>query len=301
MKRHSGTPACFAACFGLWVALACLAGAMVEAASPHSSGQPRDAGFPLSHAPAYVSDELLVRFKEGVSRPAMVSTHGLVGAQELRRFDIVRNLVHVRLPRGTHVKEAIERYRQDPTVLYAEPNYRIEALAVPNDPGFGDLWGLHNTGQIGGTPGADIDAPLAWDLTTGSSSAVVAVIDTGIDYTHQDLSANMFRNTADCNTNGLDDDGNGFIDDCFGIDAVNNDSDPMDDHGHGTHVAGTMGAIGNNTIGVVGINWDSRIMACKFLDFSGSGDTAVAIRCLDYVKTMKDRGVNIIATPKNRH
>jgi subtilisin family serine protease len=106
----------------------------------------------------------------------------------------------------------------------------------------------------------------------------------------------MFRNTADCNNNGIDDDGNGFVDDCFGIDTVNNDSDPMDDNNHGTHVAGIIGAVGNNSAGVVGINWNIKIMACKFINASGSGTIADAIDCLDYVKTMKDRGLNIIAT-----
>ena len=95
----------------------------------------------------------------------------------------------------------------------------------------------------------------------------------------------MFRNTADCNNNGIDDDGNGFVDDCFGIDTVNNDSDPMDDNNHGTHVAGIIGAVGNNSAGVVGINWNIKIMACKFVNASGSGTTADAIECLDYVKT----------------
>src|SRR5262249_27952043 len=109
-------------------------------------------------------------------------------------------------------------------------------------------------------------------------------------------SANMSRNTADCNNNGVDDDGNGFIDDCYGIDVANSDSDPMDDNDHGTHVGGTIGAVGNNNVGVVGVNWNVRLMSCKFFDASGQGTTEGAITCLDYVKTMKDRGVNIVAT-----
>ena len=106
---------------------------------------------------------------------------------------------------------------------------------------------------------------------------VVAVIDTGIDYTHPDLAANMFHNTADCDANGVDDDGNGFVDDCYGIDVYHNDSNPMDDNSHGTHVAGTIGAAGSNGIGVVGVNWNVRLMPCKFLDAEGSGTTAGAI------------------------
>lgn len=183
----------------------------------------------LVHAPQYAPDELLVRFKEAVSSAEMASAHAWVGASVLQSFGIVENLDLVRLPPGMDVKYAIELYRLHPQVLYAEPNWIVQALAVPNDPRFGELWGLHNTGQAGGTPDADIDGPEAWDITTGSSDVVVVVIDTGIDYTHQDLSANMFRNTADCNSNGVDDDGNGYIDDCYGIDTANNDSDPMDD------------------------------------------------------------------------
>jgi subtilisin family serine protease len=124
----------------------------------------------------------------------------------------------------------------------------------------------------------------------------VATLDTGIDYNHPDLSANVWRNTADCNKNGIDDDGNGYIDDCHGIDTANDDTDPMDDHNHGTHVAGTIGAVGDNGVGVVGVNWNVKIMACKFFDASGSATTEDAIECLDYVKTMKDRGVSIVAT-----
>ena len=149
----------------------------------------------------------------------------------------------VKLGRDVSVTEAIDLYKQDPDVLYAEPNYILHLTAkpnltaTPNDPSFGSLWGL-----------TKISAPSAWNITTGSNQVVVAVIDTGIDYTHPDLAANMFHNTADCNNDGVDDDGNGYIDDCFGInvnEAYPKNSPPMDDHYHGTHVSGTIGAVGN--------------------------------------------------------
>ncbi len=251
---------------------------------------------PAARTPPYVEGEILVRFREGVLPLDRWSVHAMARAARVKDFRIVEGLEVVKLPVGMRVKDAIELYLQHPDVLYAEPNYTLEAFKEPNDPRFVDLWGLHNTGQAGGTIDADIDAPEAWDITTGSSSVVVVVIDTGIDYNHQDLSANMFRNTSDCNSNGVDDDGNGFVDDCFGIDTVNSDSDPMDDNDHGTHVAGTIGAVGNNNVGVVGVNWNIQLMACKFLNAAGSGSTSGAISCLEYVKLMKDRGVNIIAT-----
>ncbi len=248
----------------------------------------------------FVSSELLVRFKTDITKTAISQLHATVGANVLKTFEIVPNLQLVRLPSGTNLTEAIKLYEKNPNVLYAEPNYirrtTQQAFLTPNDPQFSQLWALHNTGQTGGTPDADIDAPEAWDLSTGSSSVVVAVIDTGVDYNHPDLSVNMWRNTPDCDSDNIDDDGNSYKDDCYGIDTVNNDSNPMDDNAHGTHVAGTIGARGNNSAGVVGVNWNVQIMACKFLDRNGSGSDADAIECLQYVKMMKDRGVNIVAT-----
>jgi subtilisin family serine protease len=247
-------------------------------------------------APRHAPDTILVRFKAAAPPTERAQAHALAGASVHRSFTLVEGLQVVRVPRGMTVKEAIERYQRHPAVLYAEPNWIVDHQATPGDPRFADMWGLNNTGQSGGVPGADIDAVEAWNLTTGSSSVVVAVIDSGIDWNHPDLTANLFRNTPDCNSNGVDDDGNGQIDDCFGIDTANNDSNPIDDNNHGTHVAGTIGATGNNGVGVVGVNWTVRIMACKFLAAAGSGSVADAIDCLEYVKLMKDRGVDIVAT-----
>jgi subtilisin family serine protease len=168
-----------------------------------------------------------------------------------------------------------------PGVRYAEPDYVVSRQIIPNDTSFGTLWGLHNTGQSGGLADADIDAPEAWDTFTGSSSFVVADIDTGVDYNHPDLAANIYSNPNET-VNGLDDDGNGFVDDIRGWDFVNNDNNPIDDNNHGTHVAGTIGAVGNNGIGVAGVNWNVKIMPLKFLNASGSGSTSVAISCLNY-------------------
>jgi len=246
----------------------------------------------------YAEDHVIVKFKKDSSSAAIASANAKVQAIKVKKFNIVKNLHLIKLSPGVSLKKALESYRKDPNVLYAEPDYIVHALGIPNDPYFGSLWGLHNTGQNGGTPGADIQAVDAWDITKGSKDVVVAVIDTGVDYNHPDLATNMWRNAIDCNKNGVDDDANGYIDDCYGINnAIYGDpSDPMDDGGHGTHVAGIIGAVGNNNLGVVGVNWGVSIMACKFLGGNGTGYISGAIGCFEYVTVMKDRGVNVVAT-----
>jgi subtilisin family serine protease len=192
------------------------------------------------------------------------------------------------LVRADAADAAVRSYLQGVRgVAYTEPNRIIRQDALPNDPRYGELYGLDNTGQTGGTPGADIDAPAAWRYTTGSSSVVVAVIDSGIDYTHQDLVGNIWTNTGETPGNGLDDDENGFVDDVHGYDFVNNDGDPMDDDGHGTHVAGTIGAVGDNGIGVVGVAWQVSLMGLKFLNAYGTGEMANAIAAVNYATMMK--------------
>ena len=251
---------------------------------------------PTPQSQRYVPDEIIVKFRPEVDESQKDLARFRVFGTRKKAFKVLRNAEVVKLGRGITVEEATQIFRNNPDVLYAEPNYIVHTTAVPNDTRFGELWGLNNIGQSGGTPGADIDATSAWNIATGDSNVIVAIIDSGIDYNHPDLSPNMFRNTPDCNNNGIDDDANGYIDDCYGIDTQNNDSNPIDDNNHGSHVAGTIGAAGNNGIGVVGINWNVKIMACKFVNASGSGTTEAAIDCLEYVRIMKDRGLNIVAT-----
>jgi subtilisin family serine protease len=198
---------------------------------------------------------------------------------------------------GAGVQDVLGWAARTPGVAYVEPDFVIASSRVPNDPSFTQLWGLNNTGQSGGVVDSDIDAPEAWDVTTGSRSVVVAVIDTGIDYTHPDLAANAWRNPGEVAGDRIDNDGNGFVDDVYGWDFANNDANPMDDEGHGTHVAGTIGAVGDNGSGVIGVNWQVSIMGLKFLGADGSGTTSAAIAAVNYATRMRrDFGINVVAT-----
>ncbi|GAI56940.1 unnamed protein product, partial [marine sediment metagenome] len=229
--------------------------------------------------PPYKLNQLIVRFAAKADGKHLSLTErnnqvisSLSGGAVKRSFRIVPGLSVVKLPAGMTVGEALQRLNRAEGVLYAEPDYKVRAFSnFPNDPNFDKLWGMHNTGQTGGTADADIDAPEAWDISTGSSEIIVAVIDTGVDYDHNDLSANMWVNGGEIPDNDIDDDDNGYVDDVYGYDFYNNDEDPMDDHYHGTHCAGTIGAVGNNGEGVLGVCWDVRIMALKFLDAAGYG------------------------------
>ncbi|UFH59612.1 S8 family serine peptidase [Sulfurovum mangrovi] len=189
--------------------------------------------------------------------------------------------------------ELVETIKNIPGVESVTEDQVVHAYEVgdPDDPKFGDLWGLENDNE----PITDINATSAWEFSTGSHDIVIGILDTGVDYTHSDLSANIWTNPNEIADNNLDDDGNGYIDDIHGIDTVNNDSDPMDDNMHGTHVAGTIGAVGDNGIGIVGVNWNVKMIPCKFLDASGSGYTSAAVECINYFNALKQQGVNIVA------
>ncbi|MEX0711849.1 MAG: S8 family peptidase [Pirellulales bacterium] len=233
---------------------------------------------------------ILVRFRD---EPACLATEcqppdaaPLPAGGLERTLPVVPGLHKFGLPPGTSLEETLAAYRANPAVLYAEPDYRVQLAGFPNDPQFGALWGLHNQGQTGGTDDADIDAPLAWDVTTGTVDTIVAVIDTGVDYLHEDLAANMWVNPGEIAGDGIDNDGNGYVDDVYGYDFVNRDGDPLDDHNHGTHVAGTIAAVGDNGIGVTGVSWNSRVMALKFLDATGSGTLSGAIEAIEYAVAM---------------
>lgn len=212
------------------------------------------------------------------------------------------NVYILEVEKGVNILKAVDEYAQDPNVEYAEPDYIVRSTATPNDPLFSSLWGLHNTLRD-----ADIDAPDAWDIETGSTNIIVAVVDTGVDYTHEDLAANIWHNPDEISGNGIDDDGNGYIDDDIGWDFSTcekfnsyfeciilkpEDNDPYDDHGHGTHCSGTIGAVGNNGTGVAGVNWHIKIMPLKFLNPDGYGSYSDAVSAILYGIEM---GVHIMS------
>ncbi|HSQ56828.1 MAG TPA: S8 family serine peptidase [Gemmata sp.] len=184
-------------------------------------------------------------------------------------------IYRVLLGSTTTAAAAASYYSALPGVASAAPDVQIQAEGTPDDPAFGFQYDM-----------AKISAPAAWDTGTGSRNFVVGVIDTGIDYTHPDLAANIWTNPNEIAGNGIDDDGNGFVDDIHGWDFANDDNDPYDDNGHGTHVSGTIGAIGDNGIGVAGVNWSVQLMALKFLDANGRGWISNAVAALNYAVTM---------------
>ncbi|MBP6003811.1 MAG: S8 family serine peptidase [Pyrinomonadaceae bacterium] len=238
-------------------------------------------------ADSYVSGEVLVKFENGPFSEVARAAHRAVGGSVVESLGDT-GWQRVKLTSSTDVEAAIKEYGSLAGVVGVQPNFYYKLLVTPNDPQF------TNAGMYGLTK---ISAPTAWDLTTGSSAVVVADIDTGLRYTHDDIAGNAWVNTAETAGNGIDDDGNGFIDDVFGADFFFNDGNPLDEHGHGTHTAGTIGAVGNNLIGVTGVNWSVKIMTIKIYDSTPTDTTsAMLINAYNYVRMMKLRGVNIRVT-----
>ena len=242
----------------------------------------------------YDDSNIIVRFRSdhGCDGDCVASTNPSLSALTRAVGSLgSRTGIHkINLRDNVSVESALAAYRANPNVLYAEPDYRVRIAGIPDDPLFSDQWDFHNVGQAGGIADSDIDGPEAWDISTGNESTVVAVIDTGVNWQHEDLADNMWVNPGEIAGDGIDNDQNGYVDDVHGYDFVNHDSNPMDDHNHGTHVAGTIGAIGNNGLGVAGVNWNVQIMALKFLDDAGSGTTSDAIEAVQYAV---DNGAHI--------
>jgi subtilisin family serine protease len=246
------------------------------------------------------SYELIVKYKQGTPQDLIQRLAKTFGSRIINNYANLPGFSYQAVPsQGLTIQEVIAQYQADPNVEYAEPNFHYQADDIsPNDPFFQELWGLKNIGQaINGKPagvvGADINVAKAWELTTGDENIVVGIVDTGIDYTHSDLAANMWVNPNEIPDNNIDDDGNGVVDDVHGYNAINDSGDPMDDNDHGTHCAGTIGAVGSNGEGIVGVNWNVKLMGLKFLSGSGGGTLNDALEALNYALDMKERGVNL--------
>jgi subtilisin family serine protease len=285
-------------------ALAAAALAALLALQPHNlRAQP--APVPVKGGLAHPT-RIIARYAEGAAPAARLQALAAAGVEVRHPLPGVPGLVVLALPDGpqpaaadpaaqaARLQERMARLRASGVFLYVEPDYIRSLRSVPGDAGFtdGTLWGLRNTGQSDGVSGADIDAVRAWQLTTGSTNVIVAVIDTGIRHTHRDLAAQMWRNPGEIPANGVDDDQDGYVDNVFGINAITGSGDPWDDNDHGTHCAGTIGAAADDGHPHVGVAWQVRLMACKFLDGDGSGATSDAIRCINFAVAKGARILN---------
>ncbi len=257
------------------------------------SARQASAGIP-GNGPQYAEGEVMVAFKSGTTLDAAAVLAADLAVDDMREFRILsqmrqRPFLLMRSARHS-TRELLAALQSSPQVEAVSPNYRRRLQRLPNDPKFAKLWAMRK-----------INAPAAWEKTVGSTGVVLAVLDTGVDYRHEDLAANMWRNPGEVPGNGIDDDGNGFRDDVYGYDFASdnsgrNDSDPMDIDTHGTHVAGTMAAVGNNGTGVCGINWNARIMALKGFRpdmYIYDSDSTEAIEYAVLLK--RDYGVNLVA------
>lgn len=266
-----------------------------------------------TQAPERVSGEIIVKLKDAPSgirsATAVRALHSSLSRFNVQSIDLFKtdaSLAQVKIASDAQVTDAISALNSNPNVEYAEPNYVLHHFGEtydetkPNDVEFDKLWGMLNVGQVdpgtkGGTAGvagADINVMPLWAKgITGSKSMVIAIIDTGVNYKHADLAANVFTNPGESGdgkeTNGVDDDGNGFIDDVHGWDFANRKANGLDDHGHGSHCAGTIGGAGNNGLGVTGVNWAISILPVKFLSKTGGGSAAGAIESINYARLMK--------------
>jgi subtilisin family serine protease len=258
-----------------FAAAASIATAQVTAMELNGSGATPRARQMLEQVPdlAYSPDAIIVRFKSDSTPSQRASVRASVGGQQLRGYPLVPGMELMSAPQG--INATIAALRNNPAVLYSEPDYVIRTTATPDDPQYSSMWGLNAWNNI------DINAAEAWDTFTGDANFVIAVIDTGTQLDHPDLQANIWTNTREVPNNGVDDDGNGYVDDVHGWNFYDHNNNPSDDNGHGTHTAGTIGAVGNNGMGVTGVNWRCKIMPLRFIG-SGGGYESDALAAIQY-------------------
>lgn len=255
-------------------------------------------GIAIASAPEAVPGEYVVKLKDN---HVMASSNSILSEQlgaYIKSTIPSQNIVVIKRAVFESQSSVVKTLSQNPVVDIVEPNYIYRISKTPNDPLFSQLWGLKNIGQKDseqklGVVGVDIGAEKAWDLTTGSKDITVAVIDTGVDYNHPDLKDNLWTNEAELNGQaGVDDDNNGIVDDVYGANFVDENKptgNPLDDHGHGTHCAGTIGGVGDDGKGIVGVAWNVKIIGVKFLSASGSGSLEGALKSIDYATKMGAR------------
>ncbi|HEV7404424.1 MAG TPA: S8 family serine peptidase [Chthoniobacteraceae bacterium] len=229
---------------------------------------------------AWVADHFLLKPRPGLDIAALdaavIASGGSLDQTTLARNGLL--IVRLAQPNLGAVEAAVAAFsKANGPAVYAEPDYLVFTSAVPNDPSFSQQWGLEDSSSNG-----DINAVAGWDLRTSAAGVLVAVIDTGVRYTHQDIRDNIWQNPGEVAGNGLDDDHDGWVDDVHGVNFYGNTADPNDDEGHGTHVAGILGASGNNGLGIAGVAWQVTIMPIKFQDSHGSGASSDAVRAIDF-------------------
>lgn len=275
---------------GLAVAVPLLAILLLVPFPPFAAGAAGSWDLSQPHVP----DRLIVVPRADLPPGALDQWCRTHGAEILRRHPGLGDLHVVRKPPGSRLDDILRRLESDRLVEFAEPDYLLRTTREPDDPDFlsGRTWSLHDRFPPNPAVRSDIRAPLAWDVRTDAGSIIVGVIDSGIRLTHEDLAANLWVNPAEIPGNGRDDDRNGYVDDIHGINSIDGTGDPTDTQGHGTHVAGIIGAVGNNGVGTAGVAWRVRLMALKFIGDDGQGATSDAVRCLDYARLQGARIVN---------
>jgi thermitase len=244
--------------------------------------------------PKYVANQIVVQFKPAYSSNEQlqskvyqrISKQAGVTIKIVDQSKLVPGLELVEIKNCKNLAAIIKIFKKQPEIQSADYNYIKTIKQVPNDTYYAQLWGLNNTDVIG----ADINAQMAWNITTGSQTILVAVIDTGVDIYHPDLMANIYTNPNEIPNNGIDDDNNGFIDDVNGWNFFDNNNDVSDQNGHGTHVAGTIGAVGNNGLGVTGVAWNIKILPIKLA--AKNWTDYMEIQAITYATNMGARVIN---------
>ena len=234
----------------------------------------------------YVADEILVKFKPATSESVRTMMNTTAGTKILQYYPFI-NAYLVKIVSGKKVAEVIDAYaKSKDLVAYAEPNYIYQAItSTPNDPGFSSQWAM-----------STIQAPAAWNYSTGSKNIKIAILGTGADYNHPDLANNIWHNPNEIPLNGIDDDYNGYVDDTIGWDFINNDNNPMDDNGYSTPCAGIIGAQGNNSYGIAGVMWNTSILPLKVFNADGSGSLASVLGAYSYAINV---GANVLSNSWN--